>query len=388
MCYMCGTRREGNWGRRITCRHVVTYGNHSVQAGVACDGWGNCVPNSSDDCGYFKCSDRVCARTCTSDPECIVGAHCTAQGTCVPKANNGAACASEAECATGSCIDGICCESPCDGQCEACNVPALSGTPDGVCRAITGSPRGGREACTATGTDCGGSCDGTATKKCAYPNAVKACGASSCANGTEYKAHCDGKGACGAPVGNACVKFACGETAYKSSCAADSDCAPEFKCDVAKKDCVPSSAQCDGEHTLVASGGLSTDCAPYRCTPANACLGQCSSRADCINGMTCTSGGRCEVAVPLSPIGVDVAPPACGMGRGGPSGRGKLIVAFATAVLAIVRRRASERASGRCSATPREGSPRSPRTRRAATIGRAPRGPCTLQCARATHRRP
>jgi hypothetical protein len=46
----------------------------------------------------------------------------------------GASCWSESECASGFCSDGVCCESPCDETCYACN---LGGT-EGICRGLTG----------------------------------------------------------------------------------------------------------------------------------------------------------------------------------------------------------------------------------------------------------
>ena len=40
-------------------------GNHSLVTGVACDGWGKCVGNSSADCGLFRCIGTSCAPGCT-----------------------------------------------------------------------------------------------------------------------------------------------------------------------------------------------------------------------------------------------------------------------------------------------------------------------------------
>jgi hypothetical protein len=43
-----------------------------------------------------------------------------------PRAN-GAACGSATECASGSCVDGFCCNGPCDSVCTACNTPGREG---------------------------------------------------------------------------------------------------------------------------------------------------------------------------------------------------------------------------------------------------------------------
>jgi hypothetical protein len=40
----------------------------------------------------------------------------------------GAACTRNAECASGFCVAGICCNTACVGQCQACNVPGRVGT--------------------------------------------------------------------------------------------------------------------------------------------------------------------------------------------------------------------------------------------------------------------
>jgi hypothetical protein len=158
---------------------------------------------------------------------------------------------------------------------------------------VIGQPRGSRVACTNAGGECGGACDGIATAQCEYPNEVKSCGAATCALETEYKSYCDGRGACGTPVGSACVKFSCGPTGCRTSCDVDSDCGTQFKCDVAKRDCVPSGVLCDGDHTLVSKEAPPTDCTPYKCNATNVCLGSCTSRADCVAQMACTSDGKC-----------------------------------------------------------------------------------------------
>ena len=64
------------------------------------------------------------------------------------KAAAGGGCWQETDCLSEHCVDGVCCETACDGVCEACDVAGL----EGACAAIV------------TGTDgdesCGGPCDG------------------------------------------------------------------------------------------------------------------------------------------------------------------------------------------------------------------------------------
>src|SRR5439155_17205445 len=52
-------------------------------------------------------------------------AHAVLVGFCAP---GGSACTSTTVCAVGSCVNGICCDRACDGQCEACDVPGHEGT--------------------------------------------------------------------------------------------------------------------------------------------------------------------------------------------------------------------------------------------------------------------
>jgi hypothetical protein len=41
--------------------------------------------------------------------------------------SNGGACATGTDCATGFCVDGVCCESASCGACQACNLAGKTG---------------------------------------------------------------------------------------------------------------------------------------------------------------------------------------------------------------------------------------------------------------------
>ncbi|MBK9264682.1 MAG: hypothetical protein IPM54_33480 [Polyangiaceae bacterium] len=49
---------------------------------------------------------------------------------------NGLACKTGETCSSGSCVDGVCCDRPCDGLCEACSVSKKGQGTDGMCEAI------------------------------------------------------------------------------------------------------------------------------------------------------------------------------------------------------------------------------------------------------------
>jgi hypothetical protein len=73
----------------------------------------------------------------------------------------GGTCASTYDCASGFCVDGVCCESACTAQCSACDVPGKLGT----CAEVTGTPpHSFRTPCTAPQFLCSA---GACTKTCA-----------------------------------------------------------------------------------------------------------------------------------------------------------------------------------------------------------------------------
>src|ERR1051326_6188261 len=53
-------------------------------------------------------------------------------------ASFGLACSSNSQCASGSCVNGVCCDTACNGGCGACNLPGHLGVcstkSGGTCR--------------------------------------------------------------------------------------------------------------------------------------------------------------------------------------------------------------------------------------------------------------
>jgi hypothetical protein len=108
-------------------------------------------------------------------------------------------CTQNDQCPTGFCADGVCCASPCNGQCESCNEPGK----EGQCIPVNGVPRGNRSACAGAGDPvCGGACDGTNRNACAYPTTE--CRAASCSDGVLTAAATCSEGACPAVATSAC----------------------------------------------------------------------------------------------------------------------------------------------------------------------------------------
>jgi MYXO-CTERM domain-containing protein len=171
----------------------------------------------SPSCTPYLCMGAThgCPTSCTLDSECATGNLCL-KGVCRTPLPNGSACTAPAECASGSCPDGFCCDKPCDGACDVC-AKSLGATADGTCTNVAGpgSPICAPYLCKATGpacpttcaldTDCtsGNYCD--ATKKCVaqLPKGGPCQGANQCGTGFCVDGVCC-LSACGGGVANDC----------------------------------------------------------------------------------------------------------------------------------------------------------------------------------------
>jgi len=210
----------------------------------------------------------------------------------------GVACAKDTDCVTGFCTDGVCCDTACTGQCEACDAAGSFGT----CTAVTGTPHGARTACVAAGTGvCARACDGKDRTQCNFGGKTVECSAASCAAGTATAAStCDGAGNCPTPTKADCAPYACGGTACKTSCAGDADCGGANVCDTKTGRCVVAvSAKCspDGQSSIPTDPTKpAVGCAPYVCdVSTGGCATRCASSRDCASGNACdVPSGECK----------------------------------------------------------------------------------------------
>ncbi len=135
----------------------------------------------------------------------------------------GVPCATSAQCGSGHCVDGVCCNTACVGECQACDVGGATGT----CQIIVGQPHGARPACIGVGVaPCGGSCIGQVA--CWYPTAV--CRTTSCTGSTSTLPAFCGAGTCPTAASVSCAPYTCGATACKSTCTSNADCATDATC--------------------------------------------------------------------------------------------------------------------------------------------------------------
>jgi len=110
---------------------------------------------SNSECANSQCVDNVCCGvavcgTCSvcaaktgacqpvekgsSDPgTCETGRACDGMGACKQAA--GIECVDDAQCATGACTDGYCCNQPCKDSCQTCG-----GTTKGTCQPLLSGP--------------------------------------------------------------------------------------------------------------------------------------------------------------------------------------------------------------------------------------------------------
>jgi hypothetical protein len=130
----------------------------SCPAGQGCTGTTDCqskvctgsvcqAPSCFDGVQNGGETDKDCggATTC---PLCVTGLHCIANGDCTSGVcsnftcavlTQGAACGVNSQCGTNNCVNGVCCNTACNGSCMAC-THAYTGGPDGTCNAVHGKP--------------------------------------------------------------------------------------------------------------------------------------------------------------------------------------------------------------------------------------------------------
>jgi hypothetical protein len=279
-----------------------------------CDGLGTCTTPtpSSVDCSPYVCNSAVqsCFTTCANDNQCIANYGCRADGKC--KKVNGQPCNPAGdECKSGYCVDGVCCESQCNGACEKCNYAGRLGfcdpVPAGQVDPDTACPMQNVSTCGTTGL-CSGS------RSCSKYAAGTVCVGAFCSadlSTSNRPDTCDGLGTCVDNGTQNCFPYKCSTTngLCKTSCSSTADCVANYSC---KTSAGPGQFQClknDGQSCSSNSECLNNACCSGICrntaTDLNNC-GQCGSICNlanasdtCFNGvctlLSCNSGwGNCD----------------------------------------------------------------------------------------------
>src|SRR5439155_908103 len=105
-------------GSSISCRDPSCTGGIATLA-ASCDGAGACPALQTQTCAPFSCGPTACTGNCNADSDCSSGTWCSA-GVCVPLLAPGQACGGANQCGSQHCVDGVCCDTACTSQCEAC----------------------------------------------------------------------------------------------------------------------------------------------------------------------------------------------------------------------------------------------------------------------------
>jgi len=211
---------------------------------------------------------------------------------------NGSPCTLGSQCSNGLCVDGHCCDSKCDGNCESCATGACS---------FSATPR---KACGGAGK-CAGICDKSNTNVCTF-DSTTVCATQSCSGGVRTnKSTCDGQGSCPTQTTTNCTGNQC--MADGSDCATCTDeptattCAGGH-CGPTANNCghtVQCSTTCSGTAQTCGGGGVSGMCG---CTPVSTsqtCGSHCGTLTNncglsvdcggCTSPNTCGGGGTANV---------------------------------------------------------------------------------------------
>jgi hypothetical protein len=218
-------------------------------------------------CTGACCKDTDCpgpCQSCSSSHTCVAASSkddpsghcagtCDATGAC--KSKLGQACDTVAGgCVSGStCVDGYCCDSACDGVCEACNV---AGSP-GKCTTLiaNATPHPGHGACVTSNATCAGSCNGN-SKDCFYPTTI--CSQAACVGTTsEQLAVSCSQGVCGNPMTQLCPT---NQTCSGSACA-----------------CSTPMLTCSGACIDPSSDALNCGACSHSCLGGTCAAGQCQA---------------------------------------------------------------------------------------------------------------
>jgi hypothetical protein len=123
---------------------------------TACDG--ECVACAGPLTG--RPSGECAAIPVGQDPQgdCASARGCNGAAGCDPGKTLGASCAADVECGSEECVDGVCCESLCDGPCVTCFFGIDDPAP-GTCRAVERHDDPDGDCSSILGCDGAGACD-------------------------------------------------------------------------------------------------------------------------------------------------------------------------------------------------------------------------------------
>lgn len=252
-----------------------------------------CTPPPNIQCSPYACNGLVCGATCDDDDGCLPDFYCDrTTNTCEPRIGAGQPCTDDGQCTASNphCVDGVCCNSTCNGQCEACNLTGNLGT----CSPVTGDPVGERPACNSDGTLCAGTCGGTLRTACVYPATGVECAPASCdapSNQATPASTCSGSGQCLTPATVGCQPYTCGPTSCRGDCTADAHCVDGSYCN---------GGVCEPQLGAGSACTQSVQCSSGHCVDGVCCNTACTSQCE-----ACNLPGQAGACLPVSgaPVG-------------------------------------------------------------------------------------
>jgi MYXO-CTERM domain-containing protein len=348
ICSSCLQSKKADGSANGTCS-VVTDGTsvqqqcqNDVAFELKCQS-GQVTTTNVDKCEPYVCLNAAACRTkCTQDVHCDArywcgqapGAPANSPVDCQPDLQNGEDCTRTEQCASGFCVDGVCCNNGCGDLCQACDVPGFIGS---CVQVPSGPPHGDRGECEGAGGPCEGECR-EKSNACTYDQ--NECGESSCSDGSRSFNLCSvvTDGVC-TPQEASCGDYACADDKVcvpEGTCTTTANCAGGAVCILATGQCaVVESPKCVEEHFVVSPDGTSTDCSPLKCGDSG-CLNRCLSIDDCVDGKVCDASGACIDPPADPPPPEDCNASAGTASRGGAAG---VLALLGLAVMGARRKR-------------------------------------------------
>jgi len=227
----------------------------------------------------------------------------------------GAACERAANCTSGHCVDGVCCNESCGGPCQACSE-ARGATADGAC-ATLGSDAAGDPVCAplvcngispscspcSADTECLGAEPDTGEKQFFCSSG------GSCVARAEQGRRCDSRDCASPPCGTCVGGLVCVEgVCCDRSCSAAESCRADRKASGADGTCGsllrdPLGRRCEEPAACDTGHCVDGVCCNRECSPVEACVaalkvagddGTCGSAFSSQLGQSCKDGSTCD----------------------------------------------------------------------------------------------
>ena len=288
-----------------------------------CNASGQCVAPDSLPCAPYTCNANKCFTGCTATAQCVTPNVCMSN-SCGLKAN-GASCTTTAECKSGFCAQGVCCDQACTAACKSCVAGVL-----GVCSNIATGTVDPQGRCADQGAaSCGtnGRCQAGVCQR--YASGTPCLGATCPTTTDQFTAlsTCNGSGTCVTPAVTDCFPFRCNTNACRASCTADTHCKPPATCVNGTCGLKPPGATCFGAQECLNGFCEQGVCCRTSCTGVCKSCALIASRGTCTNKApgdtdtgcasmapsTCSTDGLCDGngACHRYDASTSCAPPSC-----------------------------------------------------------------------------